>query len=179
MLQGAGAQAVTYMDAQDNPIYEPPLGTTKLWANTVVIGLFEADVDPFRIVHFIEISRRYRKGCDRQDRWRLDRRLCDARSQGHADQYRHDHQPSQRPPSLPRHLHLREVLQKAHGLVAEGVQETERTIINKIRNSDKGLDCGFFLRVVVGRPPRPVAKQVQLTGKLFFLLKNYFYSILK
>ncbi|MBO6070253.1 MAG: 50S ribosomal protein L11 methyltransferase [Succinivibrionaceae bacterium] len=54
MLQGAGAQAVTYMDAQDNPIYEPPLGTTKLWANTVVIGLFEADVDPFRIVHFIE-----------------------------------------------------------------------------------------------------------------------------
>ena len=54
MLQGAGAQAVTYMDAQDNPIYEPPLGTTKLWANTVVIGLFEADVDPFRSVHFIE-----------------------------------------------------------------------------------------------------------------------------
>ena len=54
MLQGAGAQAVTYMDAQDNPIYEPPLGTTKLWANTMVIGLFEADVDPFRIVHFIE-----------------------------------------------------------------------------------------------------------------------------
>ena len=49
-----------------------------------------------------------------------------------------------RPPPLPRHIHLREVLQKAHGLVAEGVQETERTIINKIRNSDKGLDCGFF-----------------------------------
>ena len=54
MLQGSGAQAVTYMDAQDTPVYEPPLGTTKLWANTVVIGLYEADVDPFKIVRFIE-----------------------------------------------------------------------------------------------------------------------------
>lgn len=54
MLQGSGAQAVTYMDAQDTPIYEPPLGQTKLWTNTVVIGLYEADIDPFKIVGFIE-----------------------------------------------------------------------------------------------------------------------------
>ncbi len=54
MLQGAGAQAVTYMDAQDVPIYEPPIGSTQLWSNTVVTGLFEADIDPFKIVRFIE-----------------------------------------------------------------------------------------------------------------------------
>lgn len=54
MLQGSGAQAVTYMDAHDTPIYEPPLGQTKLWANTVVIGLYDADIDAFKIVKFIE-----------------------------------------------------------------------------------------------------------------------------
>jgi ribosomal protein L11 methyltransferase len=54
MLQGSGAQAVTYMDAQDIPIYEPPIGSTKLWKNTVVTGLYEADTDPFKIVRFIE-----------------------------------------------------------------------------------------------------------------------------
>ena len=54
MLQGSGAQAVTYMDAQDVPIYEPPVGSTKLWKNTVVTGLYEADTDPFKIVAFIE-----------------------------------------------------------------------------------------------------------------------------
>ena len=56
----------------------------------------------------------------------------------------HLNETEKRPPPLPRHLSLREVFQKAHGFVAEGVQETERTIINKIRNSGKGLDCGFF-----------------------------------
>ncbi|MBQ8708336.1 MAG: 50S ribosomal protein L11 methyltransferase [Succinivibrionaceae bacterium] len=54
MLQGAGAQAVTYTDAKDAPIYEPPVGSTKLWHSTVVTGLFEADIDPFRIVSFVK-----------------------------------------------------------------------------------------------------------------------------
>ena len=54
MLQGAGAQAVTYTDAKDAPIYEPPVGSTKLWTSTVVTGLFETDIDPFRIVSFIK-----------------------------------------------------------------------------------------------------------------------------
>ncbi len=53
MLSGAGAQAVTYTDAEDAPIYEPPIGSTKLWNSTVVTGLFEADIDPFKIVKFI------------------------------------------------------------------------------------------------------------------------------
>lgn len=32
MLLGRGAQAVTFMDAQDVPVYEPLPGETPLWA---------------------------------------------------------------------------------------------------------------------------------------------------
>lgn len=54
MLMGHGAQAVTYMDAQDNPVYEPLPGETKLWGETQVIGLFDAEVDPAPIVAFFQ-----------------------------------------------------------------------------------------------------------------------------
>ena len=53
MLQGAGAQAVTYTDAADAPVYEPPVGSTKLWADTVVTGLFEADAKHEKISQFL------------------------------------------------------------------------------------------------------------------------------
>ncbi|MGR9052102.1 MAG: 50S ribosomal protein L11 methyltransferase [Gammaproteobacteria bacterium] len=41
-----GAVSVTYMDAEDQPVYEPLPGETKIWPNTKVIALFEADADP-------------------------------------------------------------------------------------------------------------------------------------
>lgn len=44
-LMAAGAGAVTMMDAADQPILEPDVGTTPLWAKTTVIGLFSADED--------------------------------------------------------------------------------------------------------------------------------------
>lgn len=44
-LSELGAVAVTLEDSADQPLYEPPLGTTPLWENTRVIGLFEADID--------------------------------------------------------------------------------------------------------------------------------------
>lgn len=44
-LMAAGASAVTMMDAADQPILEPALGTTPLWADTTVIGLFNAEED--------------------------------------------------------------------------------------------------------------------------------------
>ncbi|MCJ8170167.1 50S ribosomal protein L11 methyltransferase [Atopomonas sediminilitoris] len=40
-----GAVSVTFMDAQDQPIYEPDLGTTPLWSQTHLLALFEADTD--------------------------------------------------------------------------------------------------------------------------------------
>ena len=44
-LMAAGASAVTMLDAQDQPIFEPDLGTTPLWQKTKVIGLFSAEDD--------------------------------------------------------------------------------------------------------------------------------------
>jgi len=44
-LEAAGAQAVTTVDAEDQPIFEPLPGETPLWANLEITGLFEADID--------------------------------------------------------------------------------------------------------------------------------------
>lgn len=40
-----GAVSVTYMDAEDEPVYEPAIGETKIWSNTQVIALYEMDAD--------------------------------------------------------------------------------------------------------------------------------------
>lgn len=45
LLLGLGAVSVTYMDAEDQPIFEPDLGTTPLWSHTHLLALFEADAD--------------------------------------------------------------------------------------------------------------------------------------
>ena len=45
LLLGLGAVSVTFMDAEDQPIFEPDLGTTPLWSHTHLLALFEADVD--------------------------------------------------------------------------------------------------------------------------------------
>ena len=45
LLAECGAGAVTFQDNADQPLYEPPIGTTPLWSATRVIALFSADVD--------------------------------------------------------------------------------------------------------------------------------------
>lgn len=40
-----GALSVTYLDAADEPVYEPKPGETRIWRNTKVVALFEADSD--------------------------------------------------------------------------------------------------------------------------------------
>jgi len=44
-----GAVSVTYMDAEDEPVYEPAIGETKIWTQTRVIALYELTVDPVKI----------------------------------------------------------------------------------------------------------------------------------
>jgi len=34
------------MDAEDEPVYEPAIGETKIWSNTQVIALYELDAEP-------------------------------------------------------------------------------------------------------------------------------------
>jgi ribosomal protein L11 methyltransferase len=41
-----GAVSVTYMDAEDEPVYEPAIGETKIWTRTQVIALYELDAEP-------------------------------------------------------------------------------------------------------------------------------------
>ncbi|HSG61345.1 MAG TPA: 50S ribosomal protein L11 methyltransferase [Pseudomonadales bacterium] len=45
ILLAAGAAAVTMEDSGDQPLFEPPIGTTPLWQDTTVVGLFNADID--------------------------------------------------------------------------------------------------------------------------------------
>ncbi|MEH6579213.1 MAG: 50S ribosomal protein L11 methyltransferase [Amphritea sp.] len=45
LLLAAGCAAVTFQDREDQPIFEPDLGTTPLWSNTVLSGFFSADHD--------------------------------------------------------------------------------------------------------------------------------------
>jgi len=44
-LSEAGAHAVTLLDAADVPVHEPAPGSTPMWPQTIVEGLFDADVD--------------------------------------------------------------------------------------------------------------------------------------
>jgi ribosomal protein L11 methyltransferase len=44
-----GAVSVTYMDAEDEPVYEPAIGDTKIWTQTQVIALYELTADPAQI----------------------------------------------------------------------------------------------------------------------------------
>lgn len=62
MLQGNGALAVTYRDAQDNPIFEPPLGEVLYWQETLVTGLFPAEHDMQAVVSNLKQSRFFRDG---------------------------------------------------------------------------------------------------------------------
>ncbi len=48
-----GAVSVTYMDAEDEPVYEPAIGETKIWTHTRVIALYELTSDPAQIRHQI------------------------------------------------------------------------------------------------------------------------------
>ncbi|RJG13292.1 50S ribosomal protein L11 methyltransferase [Pseudomonas cavernicola] len=54
-LLGVGAVSVTFMDAEDQPIYEPDLGTTPLWSHTHLLALFEADTDEANLLAHLEL----------------------------------------------------------------------------------------------------------------------------
>ena len=51
MLTGNGAQAVTYVDAKDTPLFELQPGEVLLWPDTQVIGLFSASDDMQAIIN--------------------------------------------------------------------------------------------------------------------------------
>jgi len=48
-LSEAGAHAVTLLDAADVPVHEPAPGSTPMWPQTIVEGLFDVEVDRTQI----------------------------------------------------------------------------------------------------------------------------------
>jgi len=58
LFSDLGAVSVTYMDAEDEPVYEPAIGETKIWSNTEVIALYELDAD------IEDVSARVRRAFD-------------------------------------------------------------------------------------------------------------------
>ncbi len=50
VLEEVGAQAVTMIDAEDQPLFEPLPGETPLWANLEITGLFEANVNTEKLL---------------------------------------------------------------------------------------------------------------------------------
>ncbi|WP_349572517.1 50S ribosomal protein L11 methyltransferase [Azotobacter salinestris] len=52
-----GAVSVTFMDAEDQPIFEPDLGTTPLWSHTHLLALFEADTDADALLAHLRLLR--------------------------------------------------------------------------------------------------------------------------
>ena len=50
-----GAVSVTFMDGEDQPIYEPDLGTTPLWSHTHLLALFEDNVDAQALAQHIKL----------------------------------------------------------------------------------------------------------------------------
>ncbi|WP_394176979.1 50S ribosomal protein L11 methyltransferase [Thalassotalea litorea] len=54
-LSACGAQAVTFVDAQDTPIYEPlPGDEVTYWSNTVVMGLYDASHDMENVISYLQ-----------------------------------------------------------------------------------------------------------------------------
>lgn len=50
VLLACGAVSVTFMDAEDQPIFEPELGTTPLWQHTHLLALFEDDIEAEQLI---------------------------------------------------------------------------------------------------------------------------------
>lgn len=62
MLSANGAQAVTFIDAKDTPMYEPKPGEVMLWPDTQVVGLYDAEYDMPRVISQLEKSKVLGKG---------------------------------------------------------------------------------------------------------------------
>ncbi|OOF70774.1 50S ribosomal protein L11 methyltransferase [Rodentibacter caecimuris] len=52
-LTDIGAVSITFMDSQDTPIFEPLPGETRLWGNTDIMALFDAETDMQQIVKLL------------------------------------------------------------------------------------------------------------------------------
>ncbi len=57
VLEQLGSVSVTFVDSQDTPVFEPLPGETRLWGNTDVVALFDAETDMQQIVAELSAKR--------------------------------------------------------------------------------------------------------------------------
>lgn len=69
-LMELGALAVTFLDAEDNPILEPKPGETPLWEHLIVLALFDADTDTSLTDSLIQASD-YQQYFDSSKEWEI------------------------------------------------------------------------------------------------------------
>ena len=53
VLMGLGSLSITFSDAQENDIYEPPVGTTPLWERVAVTALFSSEMSKDAVAKII------------------------------------------------------------------------------------------------------------------------------
>ncbi|MEE9354688.1 MAG: 50S ribosomal protein L11 methyltransferase [Methylococcaceae bacterium] len=56
LFSSLGALSVTFMDAGNQPVYEPDIGETRIWPYTKVIGLFDLSTDLDGILNFLNFQ---------------------------------------------------------------------------------------------------------------------------
>ncbi|MYM60976.1 50S ribosomal protein L11 methyltransferase [Vibrio sp. OCN044] len=56
LMEETGALSVTFLDAQDTPVFEPLPGETRLWGDTDILALYDANADTQFILEQIKLS---------------------------------------------------------------------------------------------------------------------------
>ncbi len=56
LMEETGALSVTFLDAQDTPVFEPLPGETRLWGDTDILALYDAETDSNRVIEQIKAS---------------------------------------------------------------------------------------------------------------------------
>ncbi|MDD1783837.1 50S ribosomal protein L11 methyltransferase [Enterovibrio sp. ZSDZ35] len=54
LMDDAGALSVTFLDAKDTPVFEPMPGETRLWGETDVVALYDAETDMDAVVAILK-----------------------------------------------------------------------------------------------------------------------------
>ncbi|MHA2939770.1 50S ribosomal protein L11 methyltransferase [Vibrio sp. RC27] len=57
LMEETGALSITFLDAKDTPVFEPLPGETRLWGDTDILALYDADSDTNSIINQIKTSK--------------------------------------------------------------------------------------------------------------------------
>ncbi|OEE64060.1 ribosomal protein L11 methyltransferase [Enterovibrio norvegicus FF-162] len=56
LMDDAGALSVTFLDAKDTPVFEPMPGETRLWGETDIVALYDAETDMDAVMSILKAS---------------------------------------------------------------------------------------------------------------------------